>query len=166
MALGSVVQLSLLERSGASDRLQIRLQLNPGAVAQDWERRAQNAALYDPRYLAAVAGAAYGAGHTEGGTIPTLSPRIFFPGLISDTNDLIIGSPELYQLDNPRFGFGPGRRMFGGNGDSRRSAYRQIYVCDKSVAAAGKGWRVLQPPTPIAKLDPATGQLDTHCAPE
>jgi hypothetical protein len=166
MVLGSVVQLSLLEHSGESDTLHVRLQLQPGGVAQDWQRRRQNAEMLDPRYLAALARASYGTGGIEGGAIPALNSRAFFPGLISDANDLVIGRPEIYQLDNPRFAFGPGRLMFAGNGDSRRSAYRHIYVCDKSVAAAGKGWRILQPPPPIAKLDPATGQVDTQCSRE
>lgn len=163
MVLGSVVQLSLLEHNGESDTLHFRLQVNPGAMAQDWQRRLQNAEMLDPRYLAALAQAAYGTGRVERGPIPALHSRSFFPGLISDANDLVIGRPELYQLDNARFAFGPGRLMFSGNGDSRRSAYRHIYICDKSVAAAGKGWRTLQPPPPIAKLDPATGQVDTQC---
>ncbi len=163
MVLGSVVQLSLLEHSGESDTLHVRLQLQPGGVAQDWQRRLQNGEMLDPRYLAALTRASYGTEGIEGGAIPALHSRAFFPGLISDANDLVIGRPEIYQLDNPRFAFGPGRLMFAGNGDSRRSAYRHIYVCDKSVAAAGKGWRILQPPPPIAKLDPTTGQVDTQC---
>jgi len=160
LTLGSVLQVSLLERSGSGDALHFHLRLNPGAVAQDFDRRVQNTAMFDPAYLAAVARAAYGAA----GAIPMLQPRAFFPGLISDTNDLVIGAPAVYQLDNARFAFEGTRRMFGGNGDSRRSAYRRIYICDKSVAAAGKGWRTLQPPTPIARLDAATGVVDTDCA--
>jgi len=160
LVLGSVVQVSLLERSGSGDALHFHLGLNRGAVAQDFDRRVQNSAMFDPAYLAAVARAAYGTA----GAIATLQPRTFFPGLISDTNDLVIGAPAVYQLDNARFAFEGTRRMFGGNGDSRRSAYRHIYICDKSVAAAGKGWRTLQPPTPIARLDAATGVVDTNCA--
>jgi hypothetical protein len=163
MALGSVVQLSLLEHSGESDTLHVRLQLQPGGVAQDWQRRLQNAEMLDPRYLAALATASYGTAGIEGGAIPALYSRAFFPGLISDANDLVIGRSEIYQLDNPRFAIGPGRLMSPGIGDSRRSVYRHIYVCDKSVAVAGKGWRSLQPLPPIAKLDPATGQVDTKC---
>jgi ABC-type amino acid transport substrate-binding protein len=162
LAVGSLVQVSLLDRSGSGDALHFQMRLNPGAVAQDFDRRVQNATMFDPAYLAAVARASYGTD----GTVPTLQPRTFFPGLISDTNDLVIGAPALYQLDNPRFVFEGTRRMFGGNGDSRRSAYRHIYVCDKSVAAAGKGWRTLQPPPPIARLDPKTGQVDTQCSRE
>lgn len=162
LVLGSVVQLSLLARGETGDALHIRLQLNPGAVAQDFDRRVQNTAMFEPAYLAALASVVYG----DAGSIPKLEPRTFFPGLISDTNDLVIGEPAAYQLDNPRFAFGGTRRMFGGNGDSRRSAYRNIYICDKSVAAAGKGWRVLQAPTPIARLDPTTGKVDTQCARE
>lgn len=160
LALGSLVQVSLLERSGSGDALHFQMRLNSGAVAQDFDRRVQNSTMFDPSYLVAVARASYGTG----GAIPTLQPRAFFPGLISDTNDLVIGAPALYQLDNARFAFEGTRRMFGGNGDSRRSAYRHIYVCDKSVAAAGKGWRTLQPPTSIARLDPKTGQVDTQCS--
>jgi hypothetical protein len=163
MVLGSVVQLSLLEHSAEGDTLHVRLELQPGGVAQDWQRRLQNAEMLDPHYLAALAKASYGTAGVEGGAIPALHSRAFFPGLISDANDLVIGRPEIYQLDNPRFDFGPGRLMFAGNGDSHRSAYRHIYVCDKSVAAAGKGWRILQPPPPIAKLDPASGLVDTQC---
>lgn len=160
LALGSVLQVSLLERTGSGDALHLRVGLHPGAVAQDFDRRVQNTSMFDPAYLTAIAKASYGTD----GAIPKLEAREFFPGLISDSNDLVIGAPALYQLDNPRFAFEGTRRMFGGNGDSRRSAYRHIYVCDKSVAAAGKGWRTLQPPTPIARLDAATGGVDTKCA--
>jgi hypothetical protein len=160
LALGSVVQLSFLDRKGDSDSLHVAVALNRGALAQDFERRVQNSELYDPAYLSAVAKAAYGADTTP---LPSLHPHIFFPGLISDTNDLIIGSHAAYMLDDPRFAFGPGRLMFPGNADSRRSVYRQIYICTKSLAAAGKGWRILQPPTPAARIDPVTRQLNATC---
>jgi hypothetical protein len=113
--------------------------------------------MFDADHLAAIAKLA-----DNSGSIGTLSPRAFFPGLISDQIDLVIGAPEVYQLDNPRFNFGRTRLMFGGNGDSHRSAYRHIYVCDKSVAAAGKGWRVLQSLPPIAQMDPTTKQVDAQ----
>jgi hypothetical protein len=159
LVLGSVVQISFLQRTGPSDQLHFRLGLNAGAVAQDYDRRVQNTAMFEPDYLEQIARLA-----DPGGSTGALHPRAFFPGLISERNDLVIGATELYQLDNPRFYFGQTRLMFAGNGDSRRSAYRHIYVCDKSVAAAGKGWRVLQPPPPTARLDPATGQVDTRCS--
>ncbi len=163
IALGSVVQLSLTERSGTGDPLHFRLRINPGAVAQDWQRRSQNAAVLDSRYLAELARRAYGTRIAEGDPVPALHSRSFFSGLISDTNDLVIGHPEVYRLDNSRLALQPDRPMFSGNADNRRTAYRHIYVCDKSVADAGKGWRALQPPPPIAKLDAATGKVDTQC---
>jgi hypothetical protein len=163
LVLGSVLQISFLDRDPGADALHLRIGLHPGAVAQDYDRRIQNALLFNPFYLAAVAEAVYG---DQSRPHPTLQPRIFFPGLIGDNGDLVIGAPATYMLDDPRFAFGPGRLMFGGNGDSRRSAYQHIYICNKSVAAAGKGWRVLQAPTPIAQLDPTTHQVDTTCARE
>ena len=160
LALGSVVQISFLDRNADSDSLRFRVAVNQGALAQDFDRRIQNSQLFEPHYLEAVARAAYG---DRTAPLPSLQPRIFFPGLISDTGDLIIGSHAEYMLDDPRFAFGPGRLMFPGNGDSRRSTYKQIYICSASLAAAGKGWRVLQPPTPIARIDPTTGQLQAVC---
>src|SRR5205814_2531649 len=51
LALGSIIQISLTERSGVSDALHFRLRANPGGGAQDLERRPPHAAVRGPRYL-------------------------------------------------------------------------------------------------------------------
>jgi hypothetical protein len=165
LVLGSIVQVSLLERDGAADALHFRMRLNSGAVVQDWQRRRQNASLLDPQYLLGVAEAAYPG---EDHPIQFLRSPKFFPGLISSTNDLVIGEPELYRVDNPRFvaSYRPDSSVFFGKADIRRTAYRHIIVCDKSLALAGEGWRVLEPPPPIAVLDPLTGRVDVTCSRE
>ena len=152
LVLGSVVQLSLLERQGTSDVFHLRPHIAPGAIAQDWQRRQQNADQRDPRYLDAIADAVY---RPAGQAVEALHMVKFFPGLVSEGGDLIVGAPDLYRFDNPRF-----------DPPMRRNDYRRVYVCDKSVAMANEGWRVLQAPEPIARFDRASGQVDTRCRPE
>ena len=97
--------------------------------------------------------------------MPALHSVNFFPGLISDREDLVIGAPELYRLDNPRFTDTLDSGKFGVP-DLTRSAFKRVFVCDRSVMLAGLGWRSLQRPVPIAHLSPATGRVDTVCRPE
>jgi len=162
LVLGSVVQISLLLRSqDAADSLSFHLALNPGAIAQDIERRRQFMENYDPAFLDALSKQIYPLETPR----PRLHPAVFFPGLISDTNDLVIGKPELYRLDNPRTALPPEVDRFGVP-DYKRSSFRKIFICDKSVAMAGWGWRVLQPLVPITFLNRETGRLNTICGEE
>ncbi len=149
----SVITLSLFVRDAEGDHLRFSLHLDHGAVAQDWDASRYEAMARDTTFLDAVATIVY---RNESGPRPKLRAENFANGLISDSNDLIVGRSELYRMDNPRF---PGEKF-------RRAAYRWIFICDKSMSSPIGGWRSLQPPPDLPAIDPQTGRLDLICEPE
>ena len=150
LIIPSAVSLSLFKRTEDKDRLALKIGLNRGALAQDWELTSYNKLVTTPQFLEKIANIVY---EQEPPPRPTVRSVNYLFGLVSDRNDLIIGRDELYRLDNERFP----------DPSKRRESYRQVYVCDKSMAALKPGWRALQEPLNLPVMDPTTDRLVLHC---
>jgi hypothetical protein len=117
-------------------------------VAQDWEATRYDRLLTSRRFLDNLADRVY-----AGESPPRPQLHVNEIGLFSDEHDLIVGEEQLYRLDNARFP----------SPQSKRNAYRRIYVCDGSLIGFFPGWRVLQRPPTLPRTDPITGQPVLRC---
>lgn len=147
----SAVCVSLFQRTDGTDRFTVALHVNRGAVAQDWEATRYDRLLTSRPFLDNLADVVY-----AGESPPRPQIHVNEIGLFSDENDLIVGAEQLYRLDNARFT----------SLKSKRKAYRRVYVCDGSLIGFFPGWRVLQRPPALPRIDPITGQLVLHCRQE
>lgn len=152
LILNSIFTVSVFDRRGSSDALNLAPKINKSAVMQDWDARSALNRALSPDFMAQVAVAVFG---------PEAPPRRFQfknfdPGYTDDRGNLIISKDELYKLDNPRFT------------DTRysRASYRQIFVCDQTLIADNVGWRVLQPPPAYAGFHVGRGDDQVRCKPE
>jgi hypothetical protein len=141
--------ISIFERSGSDDHLNIGPHIDQSAILQDWVTSRADWEVMDPGFLKKMSERIYGG---EGESSPRLSTTTWGPGLLSDKGDLIIGSTEAYRLDNPRLG-----------GLYKRAQYHRIYICDKSVFHGSPGWRFLERPVARLSIDPKTGAVDVDC---
>lgn len=151
--LPSVVTLSLFERTGHSDALTVHPHIGPGAVAQDVAAMRYNWRLmHDPAVLQSLGDDVYGHESTHH---PRVYSENWAAGLLSDSDDLIIGDGEAYHLDNPR-----------SESKYERKLYHQVFVCDREVWVNGSfGWRIAQPPLQWAISKPG-GPVNVTCRPE
>lgn len=149
----SAVCVSLFKRTGGINQITFAVNLNRGALAQDWEVTRFNRVMTSQEFLDRLADLVYVG---EPAPRPQLHAVIGAVGIISDENDLIIGEDQLYRLDNARFPFSR----------EERKAYRRVYVCDGSISGFLPGWRVWQQPRTLPGIDPNTNQLTTHCREE
>ena len=147
--LPSLFTISFFERETGNDRLFVRLHLNPSALIQDWTAAEANALITNPNFLEKFAEQIYA---DEPGPPPRLYTGIWGPEFLSNQGDLVIGDAEASRLDNPR------QPSF-----YQRRLYRRIYICNKSLYAAGPGWRFMQPPPETTSIDPVTGKLSVQC---
>jgi hypothetical protein len=117
-------------------------------LAQEWEATRYDRLLTSRRFLDNLADLVY-----AGESPPRPRLHVNEIGLFSDENDLIVGEEQLYRLDNARF---PSLK-------SQRKAYRRVYICDGSLIGFFPGWRVLQRPPTLPRIEPTTGQLVLRC---
>ena len=148
LVMTSAVCVSLFQRTDGTDRFTVAIHANRGALAQEWEATRYDRLLTSRRFLDDLADLVY-----AGESPPRPRLHVNEIGLFSDENDLIVGEEQLYRLDNARF---PSLK-------SQRKAYRRVYICDGSLIGFFPGWRVLQRPPTLPRIEPTTGQLVLRC---
>jgi len=147
--LPSLFTISLFHRDVGDDRLSIRLNLGPSAIAQDWAMAKANAQGMDPSFLSRLADQVYA---DRAGVLPSLFTTTWGPGIQSTSGDLIIGESEAYRLDSARH---PPKYL--------RKLYHEIFICNKSLFGGTPGWRFMQQPPARTAVDVATGKIDVQC---
>jgi len=153
MIVSSVVTVSLFERTGLTDNVRVHIRAHAGAISQEITGTVNNwQIMSNPSALTVISGAVYG----PAGTHPELHSENWSAGLLSNTGDLITGAHEAYHLDRP------------GNGAKyQRSAYRDIYLCNRSIWVVGAaGWRRAEDPIPWAMSDDGSFNPDFSCRKE
>jgi hypothetical protein len=148
LVMTSAVCVSLFQRTDGTDRFTVAIHANRGALAQEWEATRYDRLLTSRRFLDNLADLVY-----AGESPPRPRLHVNEIGLFSDENDLIVGEEQLYRLDNERF---PSLK-------SQRKPYRRVYICDGSLIGFFPGWRVLQRPPTLPRIEPTTGQLLLRC---
>jgi hypothetical protein len=151
LIIPSAVSVSLFKRINGTDRFTVAIHANRGALAQDWEATRFDRLLTSRRFLENLADIAY-----AGESPPRPQLKINEIGVTSDQHDLLVGEEQLYRLDNARWT----------SLNYKRKTYRRIYICDGSIIGFFPGWRVLQRPPTLPRIDPMTGQFVLHCRQE
>lgn len=148
--LSSFVCVSLFARHTGQDQMRVDLAITPGAVAQEWEVTSYYNTLQKRQFLQGLARVVY---PEDSHQRPVLQAVNYAIGVLSDSNDLIIGEEQLYRLDNSRFR----------GGAFQRWSYRHIYVCTGSISGFKPGWRVFQRPPTLPAFDSRSQRLTLQC---
>jgi hypothetical protein len=148
---GSIVQVSIFERTLTGSQLGVRPAIMPGALIQEWNGRRLAQGLDSEEFMLFLANSALNGvakpGPDKLGRVPYLG------GYRSSSGDLIIDAANHYVIDNPRF-----------RGPKYQSAeYRSIYICEEPISLR-RGWRILQPPTSSVALERMAANEKLHCS--